>query len=91
MCHVRRLTYAALRDHRGNPTGRRARLRTLLSARGIRRSGRTALYWVHSPMNLADVIDPETKSRGATPLGMRSPWTRLPGCGVRWPGSTGLD
>ena len=33
----------------------------------IRRSGRTALYWVHTPMNRSDVIDPETKSRGATP------------------------
>ena len=35
--------------------------------RCIRRSGRTALYWVHTPMNRSDVIDPETKSRGATP------------------------
>ena len=33
----------------------------------VRRSGRTALYWVHTPMNRSDVIDPETKSRGATP------------------------
>ena len=37
------------------------------AVRDIRRSGRTALYWVHPPMNRSDVIDPETKSRGATP------------------------
>ena len=36
-------------------------------ARQFRRSGRTALYWVHTPTNRSDVIDPETKNRGATP------------------------
>ena len=29
--------------------------------------GRIALYWIHTPMNRSDVIDPETKSRGAIP------------------------
>ena len=33
----------------------------------IRRSERTALYWVHTPMDRSDVVDPKIKSRGATP------------------------
>ena len=36
----------------------------------IRRSGRTALYWVQTPMNRLDVVDPEIKSRGAFSLGI---------------------
>ena len=37
--------------------------------RGTRHSPfrRTALYWLHTPMNRSDVIEPETKSRSATP------------------------
>ena len=34
--------------------------------RCIRRSGRIALWWF-TPMNRSDVIEPEIKSRGATP------------------------
>jgi hypothetical protein len=34
---------------------------------GIRRLGRTALYWVHTPMNRTDVIERKTKSRGPIP------------------------
>ena len=37
------------------------------AALGIRRVGRTALYWVHTPMNRSHVIDPATKSRGPIP------------------------
>ena len=42
-------------------------------------------YSGFTPTNRPDVIDPETKSRGATPV-MRWHWIRLPACGVRWLG-----
>ena len=42
------------------PTSR-SRKPTASLARGNRRSVRTALYWLHTPMNGSDVIEPKTE------------------------------